>query len=129
MSIFNNLNISPQSLGLLSAGVNLLEGQPFGQAVQSGLSSFVNLNKIDEERSRQIAAKNIQDDLKRYPASTRILIKTFKSNDLWQDLKVSDVQRLVLWSNMSLVEISHNDLMYGGKFLVNDDEYIVSITG
>lgn len=63
MSIFNNLNISPQSLGLLSAGVNLLEGQPFGQAVQSGLSSYVNLNKINEERKRQIAAKNIQDDL------------------------------------------------------------------
>ena len=81
------------------------------------------------DRLKPSIRKNIQDDLKRYPASTRILIKTFKSNDLWQDLKVSDVQRLVLWSNMSLVEISHNDLMYGDKFLVNDDEYIVSITG
>ena len=81
------------------------------------------------DRLKPSIRKSIQEDLKRYPASTRILIKTFKSNDLWQDLKVSDVQRLVLWSNMSLVEISHNDLMYGDKFLVNDDEYIVSITG
>ena len=82
------------------------------------------------ERLKPSIRKNIQDDLKRCPASTRILIKTFKSNALWQDLKVSDVQRLVLWSNMSLTEISHNDLMYGDKFLVNDwNEYIVSITG
>ena len=65
----------------------------------------------------------------KYKKLSEKIIKTFKSNDLWQDLKVSDIQRLVLWSNMSLTEISHNDLMYGDKFLVNDDEYIVSITG
>jgi len=82
------------------------------------------------ERLKPSIRKNIQDDLKRYPSSTRVLIKTFKSNELWQDLKVSDIQRLVLWSNMSLTEISHNDLLYGDKFLLNDDdEYIVSITG
>ena len=81
------------------------------------------------ERLKPSIRRNIQDDLKRYPASTRVLIKTFKNNDLWRDLKVSDIQRLVLWSNMSLTEISHNDLLYGDKFLVNDDEYIVSITG
>ena len=83
------------------------------------------------ERLKPSIRKNIQEDLKRYPASTRVLIKTFKSNDLWQDLKVSDIQRLVLWSNMSITEISHNDLMYGDKFLLNedDDDYVVSITG
>ena len=82
------------------------------------------------DRLKPKIRKSIQDDLKRYPTSTTLLIKKLKKNSFWQDLNVSDVQKVVLWSHYSLIEISHTDLLYGDRFLVNeDDDYIVSITG
>ena len=82
------------------------------------------------DRLRPKIRKSIQDDLKRYPTSTTLLIKKLKKNSFWQDLSVNDVQKVVLWSHYSLIEISHTDLLYGDKFLLNeDDDYIVSITG
>ena len=82
------------------------------------------------DRLRPKIRKSIQDDLKRYPTSTTLLIKKLKKNSFWQDLNVSDVQKVILWSHYSLVEVSHHDLLYGDKFLLNEeDDYIVSITG
>jgi len=82
------------------------------------------------DRLKPKIRKSIQDDLKRYPTSTTLLIKKLKKNSFWQDLSVNDVQKVVLWSHYSLIEISHTDLLYGDKFLLNeDDDYIVSITG
>lgn len=43
------------NLGLLTAGVGLLEGQPIGQAVQAGLGVYGSLSE-DEERRRRRAA-------------------------------------------------------------------------
>ena len=82
------------------------------------------------DRLKPKIRKSIQDDLKRYPTSTTLLIKKLKKNSFWQDLSVNDVQKVVLWSHYSLIEISQTDLLYGYRFLVNeDDDYIVSITG
>ena len=82
------------------------------------------------DRLKPKIRKSIQDDLKRYPTSTTLLIKKLKKNSFWQDLNVNDVQRVVTWSHYSLIEISHMDLLYGDRFLVNeDDDYVVSITG
>ena len=82
------------------------------------------------DRLKPKIRKSIQDDLKRYPTSTTLLIKKLKKNSFWQDLSVNDVQKVVLWSHYSLIEISHNDLLYGDRFLLDEeDDYIVSITG
>ena len=82
------------------------------------------------DRLKPKIRKSIQDDLKRYPTSTTLLIKKLKKNSFWQDLSVNDVQKVFLWSHYSLIEISQTDLLYGDRFLVNeDDDYIVSITG
>ena len=83
------------------------------------------------DRLKPKIRKSIQDDLKRYPTSTTLLIKKLKKNSFWQDLSVSDVQKVVLWSHYSLIEISHTDLLYGDRFLVDedDDNYVISITG
>ena len=82
------------------------------------------------DRLKPKIRKSIQDDLKKYPTSTTLLIKKLKKNSFWQDLSVNDVQKVVLWSHYSLIEISHTVLLYGDKFLLNeDDDYIVSITG
>ena len=82
------------------------------------------------DRLKPKIRKSIQDDLKRYPTSTTLLIKKLKKNSFWQDLSVNDVQKVVLWSHYSLIEISHTDLLYGDRFLLDEeDDYIVSITG
>ena len=83
------------------------------------------------DRLKPKIRKSIQDDLKRYPTSTTLLIKKLKKNSFWQDLSVNDVQKVVLWSHYSLIEISHTDLLYGDRFLVDedDDNYVISITG
>ena len=74
--------------------------------------------------------KSIQVDLKKYPHTTMKLIDTLKSVNLWSDLKVQDVSTIINHSHDNLLSISHMDLLWGDKFLVNDDEdYVVSITG
>jgi len=51
----NTLNNMPLSgsLGLLTTGVGLLEGQPIGQAVQAGLGTYQGLAGIEEDRKRK----------------------------------------------------------------------------
>ena len=82
------------------------------------------------DRLKPKIRKSIQEDLRKYPTSTTLLIKKLKKNSFWQDLSVNDVQKVVLWSHYSLIEISQTDLLYGDRFLLDEeDDYIVSITG
>ena len=74
------------------------------------------------QRLKPKIRKSIQEDLKRYPVSTKLLIDKLTKNTFWQDLNVNDVQKVILWSHHSLVELSHNDLFYGDKFLINEEE-------
>ena len=57
----NTLNNLPLSgnLGLLTTGVSLLEGQPIGQAVRSGLQTYQGLSSIDEERKRKALVQDL----------------------------------------------------------------------
>lgn len=52
MVTFNNANLA-RNLGLLTTGAGLLEGQGFGQAVQSGLGAYTALDKMEQERKRR----------------------------------------------------------------------------
>ena len=54
----NNLPLSG-SLGLLTAGAGLLEGQPIGQAVRSGFQTFQGFEDIEQRRKR----RQLIDDL------------------------------------------------------------------
>jgi len=49
---FNNLNLA-QSLGLLTTGAGLLEGQQFGEAVRGGVGTFSALDQLEQERKRR----------------------------------------------------------------------------
>ena len=53
-----NLSL-PGRLGLLSTGVSLLEGQPIGQAVQTGLGTFGGLQQIEEDKKRREAIQGL----------------------------------------------------------------------
>jgi hypothetical protein len=74
---------------------------------------------------------SIQADLEKYPTSTKDLIYKLKSVYFWSELKMCDVRNVVLHNHDNLLTISHMDLLWGDKFLVNenDEDYNVSITG
>ena len=71
-NISNSLaNLSlPGRLGLLSTGVSLLEGQPLGQAVQTGLGAFGGLQQINQQQKQR---EGIEALKKRYANNPRIL--------------------------------------------------------
>ena len=64
---------------------------------------------------------SIQEDLQKYPTTTMMLIDGLKSVNFWSDLKVHDVNSIILHNHTNLLTISHMDLLYGDKFLVNED--------
>ena len=65
---------------------------------------------------------SIQEDLEKYPATTRNLINSLKSVNFWSELKVQNVNSIILHDHTNLLTISHMDLLYGDRFLLNDDE-------
>jgi len=76
---------------------------------------------------------SIQKDLKKYPTSTMHLIDNLKAVNFWSDLKMCDIRNVITHDHTNLLTISHMDLLWGDKFLVNEDDkdedYTVSITG
>lgn len=53
-SSLNNMSL-PASLGLLSSGVSILEGNPISQSINTGLQTFGGLTQIEEDRKRREA--------------------------------------------------------------------------
>ena len=64
---------------------------------------------------------SIQADLEKYPTSTKDLIYKLESVNFWSDLKVHDVNRIITHNHTNLLTISHMDLLWGDKFLVNEE--------
>ena len=64
-----NLSL-PGRLGLLSTGVSLLEGQPLGQAVKTGLGTFGGLQQIDQQQRQR---EGIEALKKRYANNPKLL--------------------------------------------------------
>ena len=48
----NNMSL-PASLGLLSSGVSILEGNPISQSINTGFQTFGGLQQIDQQRRRR----------------------------------------------------------------------------
>ena len=65
---------------------------------------------------------SIQADLKKYPATTMALIDNLKSVNFWSDLKVCDVQKVIHHDHTNLLTVSHMDLLWGDKYLINEDD-------
>lgn len=57
-SSLNNLSL-PASLGLLSSGVSILEGNPIGQSINTGMQTFGGLNQIEEDKKRREAIQGL----------------------------------------------------------------------
>ena len=78
------------------------------------------MKKIYDKLNSEIQ-DSIQEDLKKYPTSTMALINGLKSVNFWSDLKVHDVNNIILHNHTNLLTISHMDLLYGDKFLLKED--------
>ena len=57
-SSLNNLSL-PASLGLLSSGVSILEGNPIGQSINTGMQTFGGLNEIEQDKKRREAIQGL----------------------------------------------------------------------
>ena len=64
---------------------------------------------------------SIQADLEKYPASTVHLIDNLKAVNFWSELKMCDVRSIILHDHNNLLTISHIDLLWGDKYLLNDE--------
>ena len=69
LDTFNNLGLSSK-LGLLSTGVDLLEGRPLGEAVKTGLTAYGGLSNIEKDRRRTEALKILQAKFPNEPLVT-----------------------------------------------------------
>jgi len=68
-SSLNNLSL-PASLGLLSSGVSILEGNPIGQSINTGLRTFGGLQQIDQQQRQR---EGIEALKKRYANNPKLL--------------------------------------------------------
>jgi hypothetical protein len=64
---------------------------------------------------------SIQEDLKKYPTSTKDLIYKLKSVNFWSELKMCDIRCIITHHHTNLLTISHMDLLWGDKFLLKED--------
>lgn len=78
------------------------------------------MKKIYEKLKPEIQ-DSIQEDLEKFPASTRILVDSLELHSFWSDLTIDEVRTILSHSHLSLVEISMNDILWGDKFLLNDE--------
>jgi len=78
------------------------------------------MKKIYDKLNSEIQ-DSIQEDLENFPASTKILINSLELHSFWSELTVDEVRTIINHSHLSFVEISMNDILWGDKFLVNEE--------
>jgi len=61
---------------------------------------------------------SINKDQQRYPYTTRSLKIKLQSSYDWSELSVGNVQSIISHSHVSLIDVSHTDLLFGDSFLV-----------
>jgi len=71
-SSLNNLSL-PASLGLLSTGVNILEGNPIGQSINTGFQTFGNLRNIEEQNKQREAVGLLEQQFANNPRMLGLL--------------------------------------------------------
>ena len=64
---------------------------------------------------------SINNDEQRYPYTTKALKIKLKSSDDWSQLSVGDVHSIITHSHIRLIDIDREDLMWGDKFLIEDE--------
>ena len=79
------------------------------------------MKTIYERLNPEIKA-SIKEDLEKYPASTGALVASLQRYTFWSELRVQDVSTIINHSHLSLMELSHKDIIWGDKFLINEEK-------
>jgi len=77
------------------------------------------MKTIYEKLNPEILA-SINKDKQDYPYTTKALKKRLKNVISWDQLTISDIRTVIIHSHMDILEISHMDLIWGDKFLVDE---------
>ena len=64
---------------------------------------------------------SINKDKQEYPYSTRALKGRLKKVISWDQLTISDIRTVIIHSHLDILDISHMDLIWGDKFLANEE--------
>ena len=73
-------------------------------------------NKLDPK-----ILASINKDAEKYPHTHRSIIKALKEAHDWTQLMMMDIQTIINHSHYSFYEISMKDLMFGEKFLTENE--------
>ena len=71
-SSLNNMSL-PASLGLLSSGVSILEGNPISQSINTGFQTFGGLQQIEEDKKRREAIGLLEQQFANNPRMLGLL--------------------------------------------------------
>ena len=74
------------------------------------------------ERLNPDILASIKADLDRYPASTGALIDNLQKANFWSELTMGSVGTIITHSHHSFMTLSHQDIVWGDKFLTNEEE-------
>ena len=73
------------------------------------------------ERLDPLIKESIKKDIKIYPYSTKALIENAQNAITWSDLRMTDIQSIINHSHLSFIQISMQDIMWGDKFLIDEE--------
>ena len=66
--------------------------------------------------------ESIKKDLEKYPVTTDMLLNSLKLHSFWSELTVDEVRTIINHSHVSFVKISMNDILWGDKFLIDEEK-------
>jgi len=66
--------------------------------------------------------ESINKDLEKYPVTTDILLDSLKLHSFWSELTVDEVRTIINHSHISFARISMNDILWGDKFLIDEED-------
>ena len=64
---------------------------------------------------------SINKDKQQYPYTTKALNENLKKVISWGQLTIGDIRSVIIHSHVDIFDINHMDLMWGDKFLVNEE--------
>ena len=64
---------------------------------------------------------SINKDEQEYPYTTRALKEKLKKTISWDELTIGDIRSVVIHSHVKIIDIQQEDLLWGDKFLVNEE--------
>ena len=79
------------------------------------------MKTIYERLNPEIKA-SIKEDLEKYPASTGALVASLQRYTFWSELRMQDVSTIINHSHLSLIELSQKDIIWGDRFLIDEEK-------